>query len=256
MASGDIVCKLKKSLYVLRQAPRQWFAKLCDALKSFGCKQSKTDYSLFTYTRQHKFVAILVYVDDLLITGNNSNLIVEVKQFLSSTFMMKDLGSLRYFLEIEVSKTNQGIFISQKKYAQDLIKEIGAHKHRPLRLPIDSSIKLTPNLGEPIANPAEYQRLIGRLIYLTITRPDISYSVHLLSQFMQQPTNVHMQHAKRVVRYVNQNPTQGLLMTSNSSVVLSAYTDSGWAGCPMSRKSATGFNIFLGSSFVSWKSKK
>lgn len=139
-------------------------------------------------------------MDDLLIIGNDSQAIQGIEKFIASNFLMKDLGELRYFLGIEVSRSSQGLFLSKKKYAEDLIIEFGMHNKKPLRLPLDSNVKLTHDMGDPIPDPTDYQRLIGRLVYLTITRPDITYSVNLLSQFMQAPTNVHMQQAKRILR--------------------------------------------------------
>ncbi|XP_021744660.1 uncharacterized protein LOC110710644 [Chenopodium quinoa] len=166
------------------------------------------------------------------------------------------MGALRYFLGIEADMTKQGIFLSQKKYARDLIKEYGMHKSKAVRVPMEAHTKLTPELGDPLSEPTEYQRLVGKLIYLTITRPDIAYDVHILSQFMHKPTTSHMQAAKRVLRYINYAPGQGVLLASKSAALLTAYTDSDWAGFPMSRRSTTGFCVLLGSSPVSWKSKK
>ncbi|KAL2924831.1 Retrovirus-related Pol polyprotein from transposon TNT 1-94 [Bienertia sinuspersici] len=253
---GDLVCKLNKSLYGLKQAPRQWFAKLSSALKDFGCTQSKTDYSLFTYSSDSKFAAILIYVDDLLIAGNDEGLIKRIKSFLASNFHMKDLGDIRYFLGIEIDRSPQGFFLSQRKYAQDLIKDYGMHKTKPVKVPMDINLKLTSDVGTPLEDSTAYQRLIGRLIYLTITRPDILFSVNTLSQFMHKPTSVHMQAAKRVLRYLNYNPAQGVFLASNAGAKLVAYSDSDWAGCPITRRSTTGFCVFLGKSPLSWKSKK
>ena len=198
-----LVCKLKKALYGLKQAPRQWFAKLSSALLSFGFTQSYADHSLFIEQTDNTFTAILIYVDDLIITGNNITQIEKVKRLLSSQFHMKDLGHLGYFLGMEFSRTSQGIFISQRKYALDLLKEYGVDKQKPLRLPLDTHMKLEPDdKGALLSNPESYRRLVGQLIYLTLSRPDISFSVQLLSQFMQQPTSVHMQAARRVLRYI------------------------------------------------------
>lgn len=142
-----LVCKLQKSLYGLKQTPRQWFAKLSTALKQSGFVQSKADYFLFTQTVSDKGVAVRLYVDDLLIAGNNEAMIDQVKKMLCKSFMMKDLGGLRYFLGIEVDRSTQGFFLSQKKYVQDLIKEYGMTKARPLKIPIDPAIKLNAELG-------------------------------------------------------------------------------------------------------------
>lgn len=118
------------------------------------------------------------------------------------------------------------------------------------------AIKLTPEKGELLSDPSVYQRLIGKLIYLTITRPDICFSVQLLSQFMQNPTTTHLQAAKRVLRYLLGTLSQGILLASSSAAKLTAYCDSDWAGCPTTRRSTSGYCIFLGQSPISWKAKK
>lgn len=181
----------------------------------------------------------------------------QAKTFLHSQFNMKDLGELHYFLGIEVSRNDEGIFISQRKYTMDLLSEHKMEKVKPLRLPLDSHCKLTHETGSPLANPTDYQHLVGKLNYLTITRPDIMFAVHTLSQFMQKPTSAHMQAAKRVLRYLAGVPSQGILFASKHSAQLTAYSDSDWASCPISRTSTTGFCIILlGDSLISWKTKK
>lgn len=254
--SPNKVLKLKKSLYGLKQAPRQWFAKLSSALLSFGFQQSKADYSLFTHSSPSHFTAILIYVDDLLIVGDNMAEIEKLKSLLSSQFHMKDLGKLRYFLGLEVDRSESGIFLSQKKYALDLIKEHEMESARPLKVSLDTHVKLVADKGDLLPNPDACRRLIGQLIYITITRPDIAFSVQLLSQYMQSPTNVHLQAAKRLLRYLKSAPSQGILLASTCTTKLTPFCDSDWASCPDSRKSTTGFCILLGDSPISWKSKK
>ncbi|XP_071718090.1 uncharacterized mitochondrial protein AtMg00810-like [Rutidosis leptorrhynchoides] len=179
-----------------------------------------------------------------------------VEEQLKSTFHMKDLGALSYLLRLEVSKSEHGIFISQRKYTLDLLKEAGVQNLKPYKLPMDQNNKLTVDVGSPLADPEVYRRLIGKLIYLTITRPDICYTVQLLSQFMQNPTSVHMQAVKHLLRYLLLAPNQGIILANRSAVQLKAYCDSDWASCPMTRRSTTGFCILLGDSPLSWKSKK
>lgn len=250
------VCKLQKSLYGLKQALRPWFSKLSLALKTCGFSQSKSDYSLFTLHQSHHHTIILIYVDDLIIAGNHPATITNTKAFLSSIFHMKDLGQLHYFLGIEVDRSPSGIFISQHKYTSDLLKNYKILSSKPLKLPLDPHHKLLPNSGDPFPYAPAYQQLIGKLIYLTLTRADISFAVHTLSQFMHQPTTAHMQAAKRVLRYLHNNPSQGILFSSTSEARLLAYCDSDWVGFPISRKSTTGFCILLGDSAISWNSKK
>ncbi|KAL5547873.1 hypothetical protein UlMin_003104 [Ulmus minor] len=166
--------------------------------------------------RGTSFTAILIYVDDILLTGNDPQEAEQLKGFLLNHFRIKDLGNLRYFLGIEFSR-------SRKELLNDATK---------------------------------YRRLIGRLIYLTVTRPDIVYSVQTLSQFMHEPRKPHWDAALRVLRYIKGTPGQGLLFSSNNNLALKAYCDSDWAGCPTTRRSVTRYCIFLGDSLISWKSKK
>lgn len=257
LGNKDIkVCRLKKALYGLRQAPRQWFSKLSITLKSMDYKQSKAYYSLFSYTRNNNITVVLVYVDDILISGDSQGDIAALKQLLCQNFHMKDMGTPRYFLGLEIDRSNAGFFVSQKKYTIDLLKEFGMQNVTPLKLPMDAHLKLTPDKGDSLSDPTIYQRLVGKLIYLTITRPDISFHVHILTQFMQKPTSVHLQAAKRLLRYLAGNPGQGILLASSSAAQLTAYCDSDWASCPITRKSTSGFCVLLGSSPLSWKTKK
>lgn len=169
---------------------------------------------------------------------------------------LKDMGPVSYFLGLEIDRSDAGFFISQRKYVIDLLKEFGMSTSTPLKLPMDTHMKLTPDKGELLEDPHKYQRLLGKLIYLTITRSDLSFPVHNLAQFMQKPTTVHMQAAKRVLRYLLNNPAQGILLASSSAAQLTAYCDSDWASCPTTRKSTSGYCVLLGTSPVSWKTKK
>lgn len=198
----------------------------------------------------------MVYVDDLLIVGDNATIIQATKDFLNSTFHMKDLGSIRYFLGLEVDHTSQGYFLSQRKYILDLLEEYGLSHCKPLKLPMAAHHKLHLTSREPMPNPASYQRLVGKLIYLTISRPDISFTVHALSKFMHKPTALRYQAAIRVLRYLKGCPNQGVLFAHSSAASLTAYCDSDWAGCLSSHRSTTDFCIFLGHSPLSWKSKR
>lgn len=177
-----------KSFYGLKQALRSWFEKLTSTLKADGYSQSKADYSLLTKVQGTTITLILVYVDDLLIAGNSSDTIELLKQMLSSNFHMKDLGNLNYFLELEIFRSTVGFFLSQKKYVMDLLTEYHMVGVKPSKLPLPSKIKLSPSKGEVLSDAQPYQRLLGKLIYLTVTRPNIVYSVHILTQFMQAPT--------------------------------------------------------------------
>ena len=255
-SQATLVCKLLKSLYGLKQAPRQWFSKLSLTLLDFGFVQSKADYSLFTKVTHNTITLVLVYVDDLLLSGNNLDTLNQLKELLCLSFHMKDLGELSYFLGLEIHRTTADFFVSQRKYTMDLIKEYGMENAKPLQLPMDPNIKLTPTTGDVLFSPTSYQRLLGKLIYLTITRPDISFTVQLLNQHTQHPTTIHMQCAKRLLRYLIGTSSQGILLASSSAAQLTAFCDSDWASCPMSRRSTSGYCILLGHSPISWKAKK
>ncbi|CAA7060014.1 unnamed protein product [Microthlaspi erraticum] len=220
------VCRLRKSLYGLKQAPRCWFKKLSDALLRFGFDQSYDDYSLFSYSRKNIELRVLVYVDDLIICGNDSYMIQKFKDYLSKCFSMKDLGKLKYFLGIEISRGPEGMFLSQRKYALDIIAETGNLGSRPATTPLESTHQLSTVESPLLDDPKKYRRLMGRLIYLLNTRPELCYSVHLLSQFMKEPKVAHWEAALRVVRFLKGSPGQVfscrliLILPSRSIVML------------------------------------
>jgi hypothetical protein len=250
------VCKLVKSLYGLKQASRQWFSKFSTTLLTHGFVQSKSDYSLFTRTQGSSFVALLVYVDDIVIASNDSNAITQLTTSLNDTFRLKDLGSLKYFLGLEVARSDKGISLCQRKYALEILQDSGLLASKPVTFPMEQNLKLSKHDGPLIDDPTSYRRLIGRLIYLTITRPDLAYSIQVLSQFMDQPRQPHLDAAHRVLRYIKNAPGQGLFFPNSSDFRLKAFCDSDWAGCVDTRKSTTGFCIFIGDAMISWKSKK
>lgn len=174
---------------------------------------------------------MLVYVDDMVLICDNQQEILKLKQQLRSQFHTKDLGELGYFLGLEIVRTAQGLFVSQKKYVQDLIKETDQTGTRPLRLPMDPQLKLTQDQGHALVYGDKYRRLVGKLTYLTITKPDINYAVQVLSQFMHQPTTAHMKAALHVVRYLKSAPEQGISMAHSSATHLTVFCDSDLASC-------------------------
>nr|GEV58471.1 putative reverse transcriptase, RNA-dependent DNA polymerase, Gag-polypeptide of LTR copia-type [Tanacetum cinerariifolium] len=175
------VCRLRKSLYGLKQASRNWYKKLTSFLLSLNFEQSKADYSLFTYQKAGVYVVILIYVDDVIIVWDNSEKIQQIKQQLDDEFSIKNLGPLKYFLGIEVAKTSDGLVLSQRKYILDILKDSGMLGCRPSAFPFELGTKLDKGEEEARVDATQYRRLVGRLLYLQATRPDVTYAVNVLS---------------------------------------------------------------------------
>ncbi|KAG7578844.1 Zinc finger CCHC-type [Arabidopsis thaliana x Arabidopsis arenosa] len=250
------VCRLRKSLYGLKQAPRCWFAKLVESLLKYGFSQTKSDYSLFVYSKKGITLRILVYVDDLIISGNSQEEIKTFKNYLSTCFHMKDLGFLKYFLGIEVARNSSGFYLCQRKYATEIVVEAGLLGCKPAGSPVDQNHRLSLASGALLADPHTYRRLVGRLVYLLATRPDLTYAVHVLSQFMQSPREEHWLAALKVVRYLKGTLGQGILLRADSPLHLTGWCDSDFSTCPLSRRSLSSWFVQLGSSPISWKTKK
>ncbi|XP_035541476.1 uncharacterized mitochondrial protein AtMg00810-like [Juglans regia] len=255
-SSLNKVCRLQKSIYGLKQALRQGNPKLSSSLIEFGFVQSKADYTLYTKTTTTSFIALLVYVDDIILMSSDPQSTFVVIGFLETKFKIKDLGSLKYFLGIEVGCTKGGIQLCQRKYALDILSKIGLLVAKPSNLPMEPNVKFSKDEGELFKDPALYRRLIGKLPYLTNTWQDLSQSLHLLNQFKEAPRDPHFNAVLKVIRYVKGTPGQGLFFPANSKMELVAYSDASWANCPEMRRSTTGFCVFIGISLVSWKYKK
>ncbi|XP_016567420.1 uncharacterized mitochondrial protein AtMg00810-like [Capsicum annuum] len=232
-------------------------------------KQSELDHSLFIKKSKVGVVIVLIYVDDILITGDSINVIEETKADLKKVFKMKDLGELKYFLGIEFARSKHGILMHQRKYSLELIVETGLGGAKPTATPVDTNTKLTTKefddyikstessvVNDSLADQEKYQRLIGKLLYLTMTKPDIAFTLQTLSQYLQQPKQSHMEASMRVVRHTKNHLGQGVLLFSKSNTDITAYCDVDWAVCPHTRKSVSGYFVKLGDSLVSWKSKK
>nr|GEV51137.1 retrovirus-related Pol polyprotein from transposon TNT 1-94 [Tanacetum cinerariifolium] len=212
------VCKFTKSLYGLKHANRQWFEKLTTFLLFIVFKQSYVDTLLFTLSTNQSFITLLVYVDEKLIKGDNKYLIQNIKQHLNDKFSIKDLGPLHYYLGIEFLRNATGLTMSQRKYALELVTQARLLDTKPLIILLDHVIKLTMKGGEPILDPSVYRILVGKLLYLLITMPDLSFSAQALSQFLQQPTTLHMKALIKVIRYVKLTLTQGLFFPTNNNL--------------------------------------
>lgn len=257
MLPPNPVCKLNKSLYGLKQASRQWFLKFSASLLSLGFQSLHSDHTLFIRNVNGKYVAVLVYVDDIVIASNDNEVVDQLKEDLKKRFKLRDLGPLRYFLGLEIARASQGIYICQRKYVLELLDETGLLACKPSTIPMDPSIKLCIDSGEPLlSDPGLYRRLVGKMMYLTITRPGITFAVNKLCQFTSAPTQTHLKAAYKVLHYLKGTIGKGIFYSSTSDLVLKAFTDADWGSCKDSRRSTSGFFLFLGPSLIAWKSKK
>jgi hypothetical protein len=251
----QFVCKLHKSLYGLKQAPRAWFNRLSTALLSLGFLSSQVDPSLFIYHQNSVHAFLLVYVDDILVTSNDQRFITSLISNLQLEFAMKDLGQLTYFLGIEATRNSSGLHLRQTRYIIDLLNRVRLLGICPYRAPCVSGSKLSKFDGELLPDPSEYSQTVGALQYVTLTRPDIAYSVNQLCQHMQAPTSTHWTAAKRVLRYLKHTLDYGLFYKLGSFYV-NAYCDSDWAGDPDNRRSTCGYGVYVGPNLISWSAKK
>lgn len=169
---------------------------------------------------------------------------------------MKQLGDLKYFLGIEVARSKHGIFLSQRKYILDLLSETGMLGCKPVDTPIEQNHKLFLCLNATPTDKGRYQKLVGKLIYLSHTRPDIAYAVSVVSQFMHDPRKPHMDAVERILRYLKSAPGKGLLFSNHDHLKVEGYTDADWAGSADNRRSTSGYFTFVGGNLVTWRSKK
>jgi len=219
---------------------------------------SFVDHSFFLKRTHTKLTVLLVYVDDIVLAGNDDEETAHITKLLDQQFRIKNLRDLTYFLGLEVARNKSGLHISQRKYTLDLLHETGMLDCATMPTPMSHSSRLssTDSVQLNEESSSTYRRLIGRLIYLTNTRPDIAFSVNNLSQFVSSPTKHHQQAVFRILRYLKGNLGSRIFLHKNSNNQLRGYSDSDWATCSETRKSVTGFTIFLGESLMSWKSKK
>lgn len=251
----DYVCKLQRSLYGLKQAPRAWNERFTTFLISLGFKSSYADPSLFVKHDGKNIVVLLLYVDDIILTGDSDACVQFVISQLTTEFDMKDLGILHYFLGLQIDYQSQGLFVHQSKYVHDLLQKADMMECKPCITPCHPNQKLLTHGSPSYSDPTNYRSIVGALQYLTFTRPDIAYSVNQVCQFMHSPLESHYVAVKRILRYLRGTLGWGIFFKPGS-LTLRAYTDADWAGDPNDRRSTTGFVVFLGSNPISWSSKK
>ena len=250
----DHVCRLTKALCGLKQAPQAWFDTFNNFLIDFGFTCSKADLSLFTYHKGDKTLVLLLYVDDILLTGSCDDLLHELFSALNSRFAMKDMGTPKYFLSMEMQQYKDGIFLHQQAYARDILHRTSMSDCNPMPTPLPVTIEDHPS--DLFEEPSYYRSLAGKLQYLTITRPDIQYAVNRVCQRMHQPTVADFGLLKRVLRYIKGTLHLGLHINKNNGLELSAYSDSDWGGYKETHRSTTGFCTLLGPNMISWSAKR
>jgi hypothetical protein len=254
--STNKVYLLKKTLYGLKQTPRAWYSRLDNHLLSLGFNKSMNEVTLYVkHADGHKLI-VSVYVDDLLITGDKEQLVEEFKTNMKDMFEMNELGLLTYFLGMEVTKSDQGYFLCQKRFSLKILDNFAMSKCKPVSTPMIQGQKLMKEDGSPKADGKVYRSLIGSLLYLTATRPDIQFAVNYLSRFMQEPSQNHFVAAKRVLRYLRGTAGFGIHFVKSSSINLVGFSDSDWGGSDEGMMSTSGYCFAVGKSVFCWNSKK
>ncbi|CAJ2679303.1 unnamed protein product [Trifolium pratense] len=199
---------------------------------------------------------LLVYVDDIIVTGSSSTELSRLIATLAARFSLKDLGYLNYFLGVEVIPSTAGMFLSQRKYITDLLQKSGMTEAKPASTPITATPPLLKNSGDPLPSPTEYRALVGSLQYLSLTRPDIAFATNKLAQFMQNPSTMHWLALKRLLRYLAGSCDKGIFISATAPLTFHAYSDADWAGDKDDYISTTGYLLYLGDTPISWSSRK
>ncbi len=253
-----LVCRLKKSLYGLKQSPRCWNQTLDRHLKHLGFKQSTSDPCIYTSASESDgFLILAVYVDDILLAGKSEKQIAQIKADLGKIFRLKDLGELKYFLGVNVQQRVQGTWIGQPAFTQAIIRKFGMEQCKPARTPISTGLKLHKAAEKTeLFDAAVYQSAVGCLLYLSgWTRPDIAFAVSYVSRFCSNPSKEHWSAVKHILRYLKGTSTFGLVY-SKKEKSLTGYSDADWAGDVNDRRSTSGYCFMLSGAAISWKSRK
>jgi histone deacetylase 1/2 len=252
------ISKLDKALYGPKQAPRAWYSRLSSQLISFGFVASKSDASLFIYHKHGVTIYMLVYVDDIILVSSSEEATNVLLKDLSEKFALKDLGDLHFFLGIEVHEIDDGLLLNQANYAKKMLEQEGMSNCKSSPTPLSSSEKITANAGELLGpdDSTKYRSMVGAIQYLTLTRPDIAYSVNKVCQYLHTHTTLHWTAAKRILRYIKGTLSIGLTFMRSQSSSISAFSYADWAGCLDDRRSIGGFATFFGPNLISWSAKK
>lgn len=251
------VYRLKKALCGLKQAPRAWYSHTEAYFLKEGFHKCPYEHTLFVKIGDKgKLLIVCLYVDDLIFTGNDGFMLKEFKKSMMVEFEMSDLGMMHYFLGIEVVQSANGIFISQKKYVQDILDRFRMKDCNPVSTPTEFGLKLNKDHEGKKVDSTLYKQIVGSLMYLTATRPDIMYYVSLTSRYMENPTEMHLLAAKRILHYLQGTRDFGLFYKKGEKLELFGFTNSDYAGDQDDRRSTSGYIFMLGTGAISWSSKK
>ncbi|KAG8502885.1 hypothetical protein CXB51_000600 [Gossypium anomalum] len=250
-----LVCRLTKALYGLCQASRAWFDKLKKFLVCTGFLVSKSNASLFIRVTTEPILYVLVYVDNIIVTGSMAASITSFIQLLDKEFSLKDMGDLHYFLGIEVIRSSSGsLHLCQQKYIRELLDRSNLNNAKSVHTPMISSSALSKDEGDRLADPTEYRSLAGALQY--VARLDIAYAVNRVYQFMHAPTTVHFVALKQILRYLRGTIDHGLIFRPSDRLSLVGYADANWGLDFDDSHSTTRYCVYFGHTLVSWCSKK
>ncbi|CAL8998022.1 unnamed protein product [Prunus brigantina] len=249
----DKVYRLKKALYGLKQAPRAWYEEINSYFTKAGFQRSPSEATLYVKTAESGIIIVSLYVDDIIYTGSSKALMMEFKTEMMLQYEMTDLGLLHHFLGLGVIQTEAYIFLHQKKYAKTLLDKFGFKDCKAVATPLAMNEKLSKEDGSEQADEGIYRQIVGSLLYLTATRPDIMFAASLLARFMHGPTRKHMGTAKRVLRYIQGTTDYGIAYEKGKEARLIGYCDSDWSGSEDDMRSTSGyaFNLGSGAEYVS-----
>ncbi|GJZ45075.1 putative ribonuclease H-like domain-containing protein [Tanacetum coccineum] len=250
------VYKVEKALYGLHQAPRAWYETLSTYLLDNGFYRGQIDKTLFIKRVKDDILLVQVYVDDIIFGSTKKSLCTDFEQIMHKRFQMSSIGELTFFLGLQVKQKEDGIFISQDKYVGEILKKFSFSSIRTASTPMETNKALTKDEDGEDVDVHLYRSMIGSLMYLTSSRPDIMFSVCACSRFQVQPKVSHLNAVKRIFRYLKGRPNLGLWYPKDSPFILEAFSDSDYAGASLDRKSTTGGCQFLGSRLISWQCKK
>ncbi|WVZ51500.1 LOW QUALITY PROTEIN: hypothetical protein U9M48_002644 [Paspalum notatum var. saurae] len=252
----DRVYKLRKALYGLKQALRAWYARLKSFLLKSGFVMGLVDKTLFLLSRAGDTLIVQIYVDAIIFGGSSHALVSSFAEQMSREFEMSLMGELQFFLGLQIKQGPERTFVHQAKYTRDILKKFEMGDSKPMTTPMSTSTALDADEDREAVDQKEFRGMIGSLLYLTATRPDIHFAVCLCARYQVSPWTSHRQAVKRIFRYLKFTPELGLWYSSGSSLSLREFSDADHAGCRIDRKSTSGTCQLLGTSLVSWSSRK